>query len=317
MRVFVAGSTGVLGRRIVRQLVARGHSAVGLVRDDAGDRIVRSIGGETRRADLFDADGLTTAGEGCEVVVHAATAIPSKVRTGPADWVMNDRIRREGTRALTTAAARIGVRAFLQQSVAWAVGGGDGRTYDERAPPVGDPVLGSALDGERMSREAGAKHGFDSAVLRCGVFYSADSWHTRVLGESLVRGRPVLVGRGQAVWCFLHADDAASAFVAGCEQPKDGVWHVVDDRPVTMAAYLETLARELGSGPPRRVSRSLARLFLGRYTTDMLTSSFSTSNARFHQDFGWRASFPTVEEGLEEVAAKWRDEGFPNPKGGT
>src|SRR5213595_491493 len=101
MRVFVAGATGVLGRRVVRQLVARGHVAVGLTRSESGDATVRSLGGEPRRADLFDADALARAAEGCSVVIHAATAIPTKVRTRPKDWDMNDRIRREGTRALT------------------------------------------------------------------------------------------------------------------------------------------------------------------------------------------------------------------------
>src|SRR5439155_17378548 len=114
MRVFVAGATGVLGRRIVRQLVARGNVAVGLTRSESGDATVRSIGGEPRRADLFDVDALAKAAEGCSVVIHAATAIPTKVRTRPKDWDMNDRIRREGTRALTTAAGRVGAGAYLQ-----------------------------------------------------------------------------------------------------------------------------------------------------------------------------------------------------------
>src|SRR5207249_4643445 len=193
MRVFVAWATGVLGRRVVRQLVARGHVAIGLTRSESGDATVRSIGGEPRRADLFDADALARAAEGCSVVIHAATAIPTKVRTRPKDWDMNDRIRREGTRALTTAAGRVGAGAYLQQSVVWAVRGLEGALFDEDAPPAGDPILASALEGERIARDAGAKHGFRAAILRCGGFYSADGWHTRILAESLFRGRPVLV----------------------------------------------------------------------------------------------------------------------------
>jgi nucleoside-diphosphate-sugar epimerase len=311
MRVFVAGATGVLGRRLVRQLVARGHVAVGLARTDEGERTIRSLGGEPRRADLFDADGLTKAAEGCSVVVHVATAIPTKVRTKSKDWAMNDRIRREGTKCLTTAAVRVGAGAYLQQSVVWAVRGLDGRMSDEDAPPVSDPILASSLDGERIAREAGAKHGLRAVVLRCGGFYSADGWHTRILADSLARGRPVLVDRGAAVWSWLHAEDAASAFVAAAEWPKPGVWHVVDDRPASLNEFLGALARKLGTHSPRRVSRSLARLFLGRYTAELLVSSFPTSNARFRSDFRWSPSFPTFERGLDEVVSAWRSEGFP------
>src|SRR5207302_976614 len=230
MRVFVAGATGVLGRRIVRQLVARGHVAVGLTRSESGDATVRSLGGEPRRADLFDVD----------------------------------------------------------------------------APPVGDPILASALDSERIAREAGAKHGFRTAILRCGGFYSADGWHTRILAESLFRGRPVLVDGGTGVWSWLHAEDAASAFVAASEWPKPGLWHVVDDRPASLREFLGLLAEKLGTRPPRRVSRSVARLFVGRYAADLLAASFPTSNERFRSDFRWTASFPTFEKGLGEVVAAWR-----------
>ncbi|HLQ42141.1 MAG TPA: NAD(P)-dependent oxidoreductase, partial [Thermoplasmata archaeon] len=209
--MLVAGASGVLGRRIVRQLVARGHTVVGLVRSDTSAETVRSHGGEPRTADMFDTNAVAQAADGCEVIVRAATAIPTKVRTGSGDWAMNDRIRREGTRSLVAAATHVGARAFLQESVVWAVGTLDGRPFDEDAPPAGDPILASALDGERIAQEAGSAHGFDTLALRCGGFYSADGWHTRILAESIARGRPVLIGRQSPVWSLIHTDDAASA----------------------------------------------------------------------------------------------------------
>lgn len=311
MRVFVAGATGVLGRRIVRQLVARGHVAVGLVRTDASERTIRSLGAEPRRANLFDEESLTKAAEGCSVVIQAATAIPTKVRTGPRDWVMNDRIRREGTRCLTAAAGRVGAGAYLQQGIVWSVRAPGGVTFDEDASPVNDPILASSLDGERIAREAGSAHGFRVAILRCGGFYSVDGWHTRILADSLSRGRPILVDGGRAVWSFIHAEDAATTFVSAAEWPKSGVWHVVDDRPVALSEFLGELARLLGTRPPRRLPRSLARLLLGRYTADLLATSFPTSNARFRVDFRWAPTYPTFAEGLDQIVAAWKSEGFP------
>src|SRR5438094_7966506 len=171
MRVLVAGASGVLGRRIVRQLVARNHRVVGLARSGTAEATVRSLGGEPRRADLFDADAVAQAAKGCDIIIRAATAIPTKVRTGPRDWAMNDRIRREGTRSLVAAAARISARAFLQESVVWAVGSLDGRPFDEDAPPAGGPILAYALDGERIAREDGSANGFHTIALRCGRSY--------------------------------------------------------------------------------------------------------------------------------------------------
>ncbi len=315
MRVFVAGATGVLGRRIVRQLAARGHEVVALVRSDEGERTVRSLGANPRRADLFDVDALTKAAVGCDVVIRAATAIPTKLRPRPRDWALNDRIRRDGTRTLAAVTARVGAAAFIEESIVWAVRGPDGRPFDEDAPPVNDPVLASALESERIAREAATAHGFKAAVLRCGSSYSADSWHVRLLGESLYRGRPALIGGADPIWSLIHAEDAASAFTAAAEKPQNGVWHVVDDRPVAMSEFLGTLAKKLGARPPRRLPRWVARIVLGSYMVRLLSTPFQTTSARFRRDFGWRPSYPTCGEGLDEIVSTWRTEGFPTRKG--
>jgi 2-alkyl-3-oxoalkanoate reductase len=311
MRVLVAGASGVLGRRIVRALVIRGHSVVALVRRESSVKTVTNLEAEGRVADLFDADAVARASSGCEVIVRAATAIPAKVRTGPKDWAMNDRIRREGTRTLTRAAAQVGARAYIQESIVWAVRAPDGGAFDETGLPAMGPILLSTLDAERIAREAGEESGFISTTLRFGSFYSADSWHTRFLAESLARGRPVLVGRGDPIWSFIHVDDAANAVVAASEAPQPGVWHVVDNRPAPLRDFLTELAKGIHADPPTRAPRWLARLAAGRYAADLLSSSFVTSNARFSRDFGWRPSLPTYVEGLAQVVREWRTEEFP------
>ena len=309
VKVFIAGATGVLGRRLVRQFSQRGHAVVGMVRDEAGEKVVLENGGDPRRADLFDVDSLANAAEGVDVIIRAATSIPAKLRTSPNDWAMNDRIRREGTEALTEAAARVRAKAYLQEGIVWAVRGPEGSSFDEDAPPVQDPILASSLDAERIARDAGARHGFDVATLRFGTFYSADAWHTRTMRDALVRHRPAMIGPGTNIWSFVHADDAAGAFVSAAERPHAGVWHVVDDRPVALAEFLGSMAKRLAVSAPRGFPKSLARLALGKYVTELMTASFPTTNARFRRDFAWRPIFQTIDEGLDEVVASWRAEG--------
>jgi len=43
MKVFVAGATGVLGRALVPQLVARGHEVTGMTRSGSKQDLVRSL----------------------------------------------------------------------------------------------------------------------------------------------------------------------------------------------------------------------------------------------------------------------------------
>jgi nucleoside-diphosphate-sugar epimerase len=170
MKILITGSTGVLGRRLVEQLVARGHTVVGVVRTLAGEQLVSSLGGVARWADVLDADSLVHAAGPADVVIHAATAIPTKVRRTARDWQVNDRLRRQGTQALADCAARIGARSFVFQSVIWVACPADGSAFDEDSPPRPDAILQSALDGERIAQESAARHGFNACVLRCGMF---------------------------------------------------------------------------------------------------------------------------------------------------
>ncbi len=71
MRIFVAGATGVIGRRLVPQLVAQGHEVTALTRrDHAVAEGVRTVVG-----DVYDAAGLreVVAAARPEVVFHQLT----------------------------------------------------------------------------------------------------------------------------------------------------------------------------------------------------------------------------------------------------
>jgi nucleoside-diphosphate-sugar epimerase len=311
MKIFVAGATGVLGRSLVRQLVERGHRVLGLVRNEKGDRFLRAAGGECRTADLFDGESLARAAEGAEVLVHAATAIPTKRNPAAADWAMNDRIRREGTRALCGAAVRVGARALVLQSIVWVARPPDESPFDETSPAHPDPVAQSAFDAETIAREEGERYGFRTSVLRCGYFYGSGAAHTRMMGEEIAARRMPVIGPGDAVWANLHIDDAAAAFVTAAESPRAGLWHIVDDQPISVGEMLREWAAQLGAPKPRRVPVWLARWIVGALTVEFFTRSTRTSNARFRADFGWAPRFPSFRDGLRQVTEAWKEEGFP------
>ncbi len=308
MKVFVAGATGVLGRRLVAGLAERGHDVVGLARRPENDEVIRACGGWPARADLFDADSLVAAAEGAEVVIHAATAIPSGPRARfRKAWAMNDALRREGTRALTAATARIGARRYLQQSVVWVVRwAGPDRPYDESTPPDPPVLLGSAIDGERIASGAGAHHGFQVGILRGGSFYGPDTMF-RDIAAQLEKHRMPVLGRGDYLLALIHADDCASAFVAAAESEAEGIWHVVDDEPVESARLLRHFAEALGTPPPRHLPRWVARALLGRGALEALTTSMNTSNAKIRRELGWAPAYPTYREGIPSMIEAWED----------
>ncbi len=310
MKVFVQGATGVLGRRIVADAAAAGHEAVGLSRSDQGDEAVRSAGGTPARADVFDVEALTKAAEGCEVVIRAATAIPRSASAGPKDFAETGRLRSEGTRALLAAALRVGARVFLQESIVWVARPPDGAPFDEGSPVQADPITAPMIEAEAFVRAAGVESGITATTLRLGNFYAPDAWHTRFIGERLSKHKLPVIGSGSAQTCIVHADDAAAAFLSAASAPRAGLFHVLDDAPVPVGEMFNAFAARLGARAPGRVAGPLARLAVGRYTTEFLTTPMRTSNAPFKEAFGWKPKFPTYRETLDHVVAAWRKEGF-------
>lgn len=316
MNVFVAGATGVLGRRIVERFDANGHDVVGLARDDDGDDLVTSRGGTAHRGDVTDYDSLVEGAEGADVVVHAATAIPTAQKPSAEDWERNDRVRVEGAKNLTRLAAEVGADQFVQPSVAWVARQPDGRSFDESADPNPDRTTRSALEAESIARRAGEEHGFDVAVLRFGWFYGPESAQTRQIGENLLSGdMPVvgggLLGREDATLSCIHVADAADALVAAVESGVDGLYHVVDEEPVTFETFLTELASQLDADEPSRVPGWLARFFVGKDAVRLFTNSMPTTNEKFEREVGWEPSYPTYREGLEAVVEAWEEEETP------
>ncbi|HKY44100.1 MAG TPA: NmrA family NAD(P)-binding protein [Pyrinomonadaceae bacterium] len=55
MRIFIAGPTGVLGRRMVRQFTEKNHRVIDLARDTKGKQTIQRLGGEGLVGDIYDA----------------------------------------------------------------------------------------------------------------------------------------------------------------------------------------------------------------------------------------------------------------------
>lgn len=316
MKTFIAGATGVLGRRLVAKFDANGHDVVGLTRDEDGDEIVTSRGGTAHRGDVTDYESLVDGAEGADVVVHAATAIPTAQKPSAEDWERNDRVRVEGTKNLTKVAAEVDADQYVQPSVAWVARQPDGSAFDEDADPNPDRTTRSALEAETIAQEAGEDHGFDVAVLRFGWFYGPESAQIKQIGENLVSGdMPVvgsgLLGRGDATLSCIHVADAADALVATVEAGADGLWHVVDEKPVTVETFLTEFASRLDADEPSRVPGWLARFFIGKDNVRFFTNSMPTTNEKFKRDVDWEPSYPTYREGLDDVTDAWAESDAP------
>jgi len=121
MRIFLAGATGVLGKRILPLLVQDGHTVAGMTRSPSKAGDLRSLGAVPVICDVFDSEALTAAVSAFapNAVMHQLTDLPDRRDQLPGFGPRNDRIRTEGTRNLLAAARTAGAEHVLAQSIAW------------------------------------------------------------------------------------------------------------------------------------------------------------------------------------------------------
>jgi len=312
MRVLVVGGTGVLGTYLVPELVRREHAVTVLSRSEARDGTIRAAGAVPVRGDVLDGASVHAATAGHEVVVHAATHVPRVFPGKPADFAMNDRIRREGTAHLLAAAQEAGVGRVVLQSILWVHGDHGDAWIDEDAPLQPAALTRSAVDLEAQARDHQARTGAAAVVLRCGSFYAAESWHTREILHRLRHRLVPIIGQGENFQGFVHAADAATAFADAVEGSAAGAYLVTDDTPVQMGTYLTWLARQVGGHPPLHLPHFMARLALGHEMVAAYGSSLRCRNTRMRNTFGWRPRYPSFQEGYAEVLPRLADQTDPH-----
>ncbi|HEY1272115.1 MAG TPA: NAD(P)-dependent oxidoreductase, partial [Terriglobales bacterium] len=241
MKVFIAGASGAIGKRLVPLLVRAGHAVVGMTRTPGKVTAIRAAGAQAAVVDALDTAAVIAALQDAkpEVVVHELTAIPQRlnIRDFDGEFASTNRLRTEGTDNLLMGAQKAGVRRFVAQSyAAWPYAREGGPVKTEIDPLDPDPPAGlrETLKAIRhLESRVLAAQGMDGVVLRYGAFYGPGTsiGEGGSFLEEVRRRRFPVVGGGSGVWSFLHIEDAAGATLSAIERGRPGVYNIVDDDP--------------------------------------------------------------------------------------
>jgi len=299
-KVFVAGATGVLGKRAARRFVEAGHDVTGVARSDEKAKLLEGLGVTPVRVDLFDADTVRRAVAGHDVVCNLATSIPptTKAARGSA-WVDNDRIRREASQHLVDGALATGAGRFIQESITFIYADAGERWINEDAPLDVPAYARSTLDAQGQAQRFTASGGV-GVVLRFALFYGPDSHNTLDAVRMARRRLAATFGRRDAYLSSIATDDAATAVVAALGATA-GLYNVVDDEPLTRREHFDALSRALGVRAPHFAPAVAKKL--GGSKTEMLARSQRVSNERFKKETGWALGYPSAREGWPAVVA--------------
>lgn len=239
-RLFLAGATGVIGRRLVPMLMAAGFEVHGSTRSVDKAAALRQQGARAWIVDVFDAQALRDVLLQVRpaIVVHQLTDLPPGLDPARmADAVArNARVRREGTSNLVAAAAAAGCEAIVAQSIAWAYAPSGERPYTETQP------LDLSAEGSRAITVAGvaaleaavlAAPGMRGAVLRYGHLYGPGTGFDAPTGAAP-----------------LHVDAAAYAAWLAVQKAGRGVFNLCEPNASVSARKAQD---ELGWSPDFRL----------------------------------------------------------------
>jgi nucleoside-diphosphate-sugar epimerase len=308
MKIFVAGATGAIGKRLVSLLISQGHHVVAGTRTPDKAEALHAQGAEPVVMDGLNKDAVIKAviSSRPDAIVHQMTALASmrSLKNFDREFALTNRLRTEGTEYLIAAAQAVGTRKLVVQSfTGWPNQRAGGRIKTEDDPFDSDPPKNMAQTLaaiRKLENLTVSTPGITGTVLRYGSFYGPGT-SISADGEivKLVRKRqfPIL-GNGAGVWSFIHVDDAASAAQLAVQSETGGVFNIVDDEPAEVSVWLPELAKAIGAKAPWHIPAWLGRLAMGESGVSMMTQIRGSSNAKAKRILGWSPNYSSWREGF-------------------
>ena len=192
----VAGATGSLGGRIVRELLGRGGRVRALARNRESAAPLEAAGAEVVPGDLKDLPSLRLACRGADIVISTASATRRTDDTP-------DNVDAQGTINLVDAAREAGVRRFVYVSTLGAT------------PESAVPAFRAKARAEAHLKQSG----MDYVIVQSDAFM--DVWFGMLVEGPIAAGRPVtLVGESRGRHSFIAESDLAKLVVAAALKPE-------------------------------------------------------------------------------------------------
>lgn len=268
--MLVTGSTGMVGRHVVRRAVELGYRIRALVQPGHDISPIENLGCEFVTCDLTKPETVPPIVEGVDVIVHTAGKV--------GDWGPLEEYKAINQDAVETLLEAVVARnpsigRFVHISSLGVYTWGDHFGEDEAVPPdyIGyDGYTSTKAQAELICQRYIDEHGLPIVMIRPGFMYGEGDRHVlpRVV-ETLRSGKMMMIGNGRKVLDNLYVGNLADAVMLAVEKPAaiGQIYNIRDERLVDRNEYISTVCQAIGARMPRRVPCWLARRgikFLGR-----------------------------------------------------
>lgn len=303
MKVIVTGSTGLVGRALVRSLLSDGNSATRLVRGGAQEFSAPG----TKAVHWEPEKGVVDAGEleGHDAAVHLAG---ESIAEGRWNEEKKRRIREsrvQGTRLLAETLAGLSAKPSVLVSAS-AIGfyGDRGREALSEESASGEDFLSEVCREWEKATLAASQAGIRVVHLRIGIVLSAEGGGLAKMLTPFKLGVGGRVGSGRQYMSWITLEDLVRIIRrALTDEHLRGPVNVVAPNAATNEEFTKTLGHVLGRPTFLPLPAFAARLAFGEMADALLLSSARVVPARL-QEAGYQFQHPELEGALKHVLKK-------------
>ncbi|MFN3216424.1 MAG: TIGR01777 family oxidoreductase [Acidimicrobiales bacterium] len=289
MDIAITGSTGLIGKALIRRLEAAGHRAIPVVRSTGGD-------GDVIRWDPAAGTIEATAFEGIDAVVHLAGE-----PIGARRW--NDDVKRairdsrvDGTSLLSATLAGLATPpAVLLSGSAIGIYGDRGDEQLTEASPPGDGFLAGVTAEWEAATAPAEEAGIRVVHLRTGIVLSPE-------GGALAKQLPLFkfglggkLGSGRQYWSWISLDDEVAMIEWLLDAEPAGPVNLTAPEPVTNADFTDALGKALGRPTFLPVPSFGPKLVLGGELADELLFTSARVLPEVATKAGYEFTHPTID----------------------
>jgi nucleoside-diphosphate-sugar epimerase len=293
MRVFVTGATGFIGARLVPELLAAGHSVLGLSRSDASAAALKAAGADVHRGDLQHPETLQSGAAQSDAVIHLAFDHDfSKFAEHGEDErraivALGDAIA--GTKKPLIVTSGLGLKRATE-----------GRPFTEDDEPPGSRESPRTPE---IAAAAVAQRGVPVQIIRVPQVHDSRKAGlvTFLIAIAREKGFVAYVGEGTHRWPAAHVSDVARLYPLALAAPQAFArYHAVAEEGVA----LREIAAVVGKGlkmPVRSITRDEAPAYFGTIARHAVRD-LSASSAKTRHMLPWVPTGPGLLADLERLA---------------
>jgi len=295
MIVMVTGARGLIGSRLVPELVRAGHAVM---------RAVRRAPVASDEIQWTPETGALEPARPCDAVIHLAGHSLAAGR-----WTARNKQRAwssrvDGTRALCErlAASSTPPRVFVSASGIGIYGDRGDERLDEASAAAAD-FLGELAQAWEAGSQPLQRAGCRTVSLRLGLVLAREGGALPPLLLAARLGLGGRLGSGRQYWSWVAIEDVVAVFRRALERPGlAGAVNVVAPEPVRQAEFARVLGRLLRRPAWFPTPALVLRSVLGEMAEATILASARVRPRRLEED-GYRFRHPDLEKALEAILA--------------